>query len=73
LLFSRSDSLGPVVQAGGSLAGNDSCEASSTASQPLLSEGFAGATVFSGSFLADFILSEGMAAFPRTFKPFRNR
>ncbi|MGH9572429.1 MAG: hypothetical protein ACRD40_02710 [Candidatus Acidiferrales bacterium] len=63
LLFLRSASLGPVVHAGGSLAGNDSWEASSTASQVHLSEELAGSVVFSDSFAADLFFSEGMRAF----------
>jgi hypothetical protein len=66
LLVLRSDSLGPVVQAGGSLAGNDSSEASSTASELVRSASFSGLTVlrrFSGS---DFAFS-AITLFPIYF------
>ncbi len=67
LALSRSNSLAPVVHAGGSLAGKDSCDASSTGSQVSFSEELTGGDGFSGSFAAEFFFSEGMAAFPKTF------
>jgi len=72
-VLSRSASLGPVVHAGGSLAGNDSWEASSTASQVHFSEEVAGLAVFSDSFVADMFLSEGIVAFLKYRKKYRRR